>query len=205
MLCPCGRRSQEVVCGRGGSQLGGAALAKQLECDEACAKALRNRRLAVAFGRVQEEAPDYSSLLVGLAQSSPRLVAKVEEVFDMLVNTWSPTPTVMDGNGNTTLLLGLTAAKPTQYTFPATNRTQRKLVHQLAAYVVRALCGGGSGGGGGGGGGSGGEGGGGGGGTTSLVVEVVAVVLVVERPSRSSEGGGDTSFERGEEREREVK
>ncbi|KAG5637001.1 hypothetical protein H0H81_006145 [Sphagnurus paluster] len=92
-LSPVGH---SVQCGRSTNTPGGRAQAVP-KCNNECAIAKRNARLADALGitadsRQKVEAPTYHDELVAFARSNPKFLGVVEKTFDDMVTTITPTP-----------------------------------------------------------------------------------------------------------------
>ncbi|KAL5514440.1 hypothetical protein ACEPAG_2528 [Sanghuangporus baumii] len=92
--CPCGRLQQPSMCGRSTSNPAGRQATQQLKCNNECAIARRNARLAEALG-ISREAQDrdgqrpvtYSSDLTAFAHANARFCAVVEKTFADFINS----------------------------------------------------------------------------------------------------------------------
>jgi R3H domain len=91
---------------------------RELLCDEQCAMAERNKRLAEAFGIEREGASDgqttfvYSNFLLDVYRASPNTVEKIVDALGGLMR---------DRHTN-------------KYAFPTMDSMQRRMVHELASY-----------------------------------------------------------------------
>ncbi|KAL5521524.1 FAP1 [Sanghuangporus sanghuang] len=94
LRCPCGRLQQPSMCGRSTSNPAGRQATQQLKCNNECAIAKRNARLAEALG-ISREVQDrdgqrpvtYSSDLTAFAHANARFCAVVEKTFADFINS----------------------------------------------------------------------------------------------------------------------
>jgi hypothetical protein len=85
-----------------------------LECDDDCQLALRNHRLAEAFGRdATEPGVTYNSYLAAIVTTCPAFVQRVEHQFQSLISS-----------------------SQTTYHFPPMPSHQRKIIHELATVCL---------------------------------------------------------------------
>ena len=121
--CECGRRTKVVVCYKGGSSADmlrpdpnteTSLFFEPIPCDDDCLLALRNQRLAEAFGRAPDGADvtHFSTYLTTIATTCPTFIKRVEQSFQALIS--SPTATT--------------------HHFPPMPSHQRKIIHELAMF-----------------------------------------------------------------------
>lgn len=105
VYCECKRIKKEVPC------IG--LEERTLECDEACQKEFRMKKLEEAFGihGSGNFVPRYSSFLINYAQSTPNFAFDTENLLELFLKT-----------------------KETKYTLPPYEKLQRQFIHELCKY-----------------------------------------------------------------------
>ena len=116
ITCECGRQSLKATCG----VLDGEPTVEHptIACDETCAKELRKKQLAQAFGK-QHQAWQDSQMMVGLARTHPLLLRRIEQQLCFLISNNAGFEFTDD------------AIVP-NVVFPSMGAAQRKLVHLVA-------------------------------------------------------------------------
>lgn len=105
VYCACKRIKKDIPC------VGLEEIT--LDCDDLCAKELRKKQLALAFGIINDttQPPRYSNFLIHIAQSTPNFAIQVEKLLEMFIN-----------------------AKAVKYTLPPYEKLQRQFIHELCKY-----------------------------------------------------------------------
>ena len=117
LRCPCGNNTAVGVCLHGGNQADNPYNNDQyirLECNDMCALKIRQKQLAVAFGRAEDLSdiiPTYPITLTNAAHSVPKFVLKIEQSFYSLIHSSLKT-----------------------FQFPPMNSFYRSIIHQLAEF-----------------------------------------------------------------------